>query len=178
MATCVCVFACLHWVCDRVQWSKSRNSPRSQGKAQMCRGAFLLAETLFSNIQEPKISQCWGDGFNRERSGGFPRVAADPNAHFIITQADTDVYLHRVGMAEEFGAMLPRRSEAWFIEWKSHKQTTEQVPGSSHSRTRAHTDAHRHPHLYAPECCRNTLSQVWSLFAVASRIKRVKRDAR
>lgn len=111
-------------------------------------------------------------------AAGFPRVAADPNAHFIITQADTDIYLHRAGMAEEFGAMLPRRSEAWFIEWKSHKQTTEQVPGSSHSRTRAHIDAHRHPHLYAPECCRNTLSQVWSLFAVASRIKRVKRDAR
>lgn len=66
----VCVCVCLHWVCDRVQWSKSRNSPRSQGKAQMCRGAFLLAETLFSNMQEPKISRCWEDGFNRERSGG------------------------------------------------------------------------------------------------------------
>lgn len=37
----------------------------------------------------------------------FPRIAADPNAHFIITHADTDVYLHRAGMAEEFGAMLP-----------------------------------------------------------------------
>lgn len=43
--------------------------------------------------------------------------------------------------------------------------------------THTHTDAHRHPHLYTSECCRNTLSQVWSLSAVASRIKRVKRDA-
>lgn len=46
----------------------------------------------------------------------FPCIAADPNAYFIIRQTDTDIYLHGAGTAEEFGGMLPGRSEAWFIE--------------------------------------------------------------
>lgn len=68
----------------------------------------------------------------------------------------TPIYLHGEGTAEEFGGILPGRSEARFRARRQHKQTTAKAPSSAH--TLINTDTHRHPHLYTPEWGENTLS--------------------
>lgn len=66
----------------------------------------------------------------------------------LISSSDklTPIYLHRERTAEEFGGLLPGRSEAWFMEWRQHKQTMAKAPWSC-----THTYEHRHPHLHTPQ---------------------------
>lgn len=125
---CVCMCVCVSGSVCVTECSRAK-----VGIVQEVKGKHRCAEVLFcwrklySLTRRSQRSHAAAEKMALIANGAawFPRIAADPNAHFIITQADTDVYLHRAGMAEEFGAMLPRRSEAWFIEWKRHKQTTE-----------------------------------------------------
>ena len=118
---CVCVGVCV------TECGKAKVGIVQEVKGKhRCAKALFCSRKLYSLTRRSQRSHAAEKmALIANGAAWFPRIAADPNAHFIITQADTDVYLRRAGMAEEFGTMLPRRSEAWFIEWKHRKQTTE-----------------------------------------------------
>lgn len=101
---------------------------------------FLLTQTLFFNAREAGRSHAAErTALIAEDAAWIPCLARDPNAHFIIRRNwHRYIYTER-GTAEEFGGMLPGRSEAWFIEWKQHKQTTAKALGSTHTHTPTHT---------------------------------------
>lgn len=129
-----------------------KTAERSKAKVgigrEVKRRHFSAAETLFS------------ESHRRRRSHTAERMALIAKEAIVMRISSSDkltpIYLHGEGTAEEFGGILPGRSEARFRARRQHKQTTAKAPSSAH--TLINTDTHRHPHLYTPEWGENTLS--------------------
>lgn len=84
----------------------------------------------------------------------FPCLDPDPNTHFIIRQTDTDIFTWS-GSGRGIWRHVAWEIRGLVYSMEAAQTNKQQRPLALHSHTHTdmdkHTDAHRHPHLYATE---------------------------